>query len=237
MIQPERFHRIQAILSQRQGDLTVVMDRVNKIHNFSAILRSCDAVGILEVHAVPPRHGVRLSDETSAGAGKWVRVRRHTVGVEAIRSLKARGYQIVAAHPDPDAIPFRAVDFVRPTAIVVGAELYGIPDESLALADVTTGVPMMGMVRSLNVSVATALLLYEAQRQREAAGRYAPGLGGIPDDEHTRLLFEWSYPRIAHVLRGRGVPYPALGPSGEIEADLSVLGLEGDLINERQGMT
>jgi tRNA (guanosine-2'-O-)-methyltransferase len=222
MIQPDRFHRIQSILRTRQPDLTVVMDRVNKVHNFSAILRSCDAVGILEAHAVPPRHGVRLSDETSAGAGKWVRVHRHPRGDAAVSQLKSEGFQIVAAHPDPASVPFRALDFLRPTAIVVGAELYGISEASLALADVTTFIPMAGMVQSLNVSVATALLLYEAQRQREAAGFYAPP-GRIPADRLERLTFEWAYPRLAHLLRGQALPYPPLGPDGEILDDLMAL--------------
>lgn len=222
MIQPERFHRIREILALRQPDLTLVMDRVNKIHNFSAILRNCDAVGVLEVHAVPPRHGVRLSDETSAGAGKWIKVHRHAAGVDALVTLKEKGYQVVAAHPDPNAIPFRDVDFLRPTAILVGAELYGISEASLAQADVTTVIPMAGMVRSLNVSVATALLLYEAQRQRESAGFYEPP-GRIPPARFQTLLFEWAYPRMAHLLRGRGLPYPPLGPQGEVQGDLGEL--------------
>lgn len=214
------------MLSRRQPDLTVVMERVNKEHNFSAILRNCDAVGVLEVHAVPPRHGLKLSEQTSAGAQKWVRVHRHEAGdaLEILTSLKERGMQVVAAHPDARSVDFRAVDFTRPTAILMGAELYGVSEVALEAASVTAAVPMVGMTRSLNVSVATALLLYEAQRQREGAGMYAGDPPRIPEPRFSEILFEWAYPRFARRFRELGLPYPALGPDGEIVGDLAPLG-------------
>jgi tRNA (guanosine-2'-O-)-methyltransferase len=223
MITPERFHRLRRVLARRQPDLTVVMERVNKEHNFSAILRNCDAVGILEVHAVPPDHGLRLSDETSAGSSKWIRVHQHPSGVEAVRQLQGRGMQVVAAHPDRRAVDYREVDFVRPTAILMGAELFGVSEEALELADVTAVIPMVGMVRSLNVSVATSLLLYEAFRQRDARGLYDPDHPRLSTEAFQRTLFEWSYPRFARGFRALGLPYPALGPDGEITGDLSPL--------------
>lgn len=223
MIQPERFHRLRRVLARRQPDLTVVMERVDKEHNFSAILRSCDAVGVLEVHAVPPTHGIRLSDETSAGSAKWMRVHRHERAIDVIRARQADGMQVVAAHPDARAVDFREVDFTRPTALLMGAELYGVSDDALALADVTAVIPMVGMVRSLNVSVAAALLLYEAQRQRAARGLYAGDPPRIPEPRFSELLFEWAYPRLARRFRELDLPYPALGPDGEIVGDLSAL--------------
>jgi tRNA (guanosine-2'-O-)-methyltransferase len=230
VISPERFHRIRRVLARRQPDLTVVMERVNKEHNFSAILRNCDAVGILEVHTVPPRHGTRLSDQTSAGAAKWIRVERHPTGIDAVRAVRDRGMQVVAAHPDHRAVDYREVDFARPTAILMGAELFGISDEALELADVTAVIPMAGMVRSLNVSVATSLLLYEAYRQREARGMYEGGEPRIPEPRYSRILFEWSYPRIARQLAEQGVPYPPLGPDGALPDDISsLLGPEGEM--------
>lgn len=221
MIRSERFHRIQSILSRRQPDLTVVMEQVNKEHNISAVLRNCDAVGVLDVHAIPPRHGLKLSEEISAGAAKWVKVHRHPDAGHALAEVKSAGMQVVAAHPDPAAVDFRDVDFTRPTAILLGAERWGIRTETLRQADLTTFIPMVGMVRSLNVSVATALLLYEAQRQRAEAGMYKPDPHRIPAERRHRLLFEMTYPRVAHHLRAQGVPYPDLGPDGEIVGDLS----------------
>jgi tRNA (guanosine-2'-O-)-methyltransferase len=222
MIRPERFRRIRKVLDRRQPDLTVLMERVNKSHNFSAILRNCDAVGVLEAHAVPPEHGLDLHAETSGGTAKWIRVHRHPDGPTAIRTLQGRGFQVVAAHPGPEAMDFRRVDFTRPTALLMGAELFGVSDEALELADVTAIIPMMGMVRSLNVSVATALLLYEAMRQREAAGMYAPP-SRLPRDRYRETLFEWAYPELAPRFRERGLSYPPLGGDGEILEGLDAL--------------
>jgi len=211
---PERFRRIRSVLARRQPDLTVLMDRVNKSHNFSAILRNCDAAGVLEAHVVPPDGGLDLHHGTSAGTKKWVEVHRHRSIPDAVSLLKQRGFSLVAAHPAPDAIDFREIDFTRPTAVVMGAELHGVSDEALALADQHVMVPMAGMVHSLNVSVATALLLFEAMRQREAAGMYRSSR--LDPEDYERRLFEWSYPSIAASRRTAGRPYPELTEDGDL---------------------
>lgn len=211
---PERFRRLRAALTRRQPDLTVLMDRVNKSHNFSAILRNCDAVGVLKAHVVPPENGLDLHHGTSAGTKKWVEVGYHDSTIDAIDGLKAAGFRVLAAHPSDDAADYREPDYTRPTAIVMGAELYGVSKEGLAAADGHVSIPMMGMVHSLNVSVATALLLFEARRQREAEGMYDSSR--LPEDDFERRLFEWAYPTIAANRREAGRPYPAITDDGEL---------------------
>ncbi len=211
---PERFRRIKEVLERRQPDLTVLMEVVNKTHNFSAILRTCDAVGVLEAHAVLPKKGIDLHHHTSAGTTRWVGVRVHPSVENAAEHLRRSGFSIVAAHPGEDAVDFRDLDFTRPVALLVGAELEGLSKEGLAVADATVSIPMSGMVRSLNVSVATALLLFEAFGQRQRAGLYESSR--IPEAEKNRLLFEWGYPEIAEVYRSRGEPYPPLSETGDI---------------------
>jgi tRNA (guanosine-2'-O-)-methyltransferase len=190
------------------------MERVNKSHNFSAILRNCDAVGVLEAHAVLPDTGIDLHHHTSAGTTRWVGVRVHPSVEEAVTELHRAGFRVLAAHPAPQARDYRETDLTRPTALLVGAELDGISGAGLSLADEAVFIPMSGMVRSLNVSVATALLLFEAFRQREAAGMYDSS--ALPEDEFQRILFEWAYPELARAKQKRGEPYPALSPEGEI---------------------
>lgn len=167
---PERERRIREMLARRQPDLTVVMDRVHKPHNLAAIARSCDAVGVAELHAVPlPGEPARLeSDKAASGAGKWVTLREHPDIDAAYRHLRKRGMRIYAAHDGLGAVDFRSIDYTQPTAIAVGAELDGLSEAAVEAADSAISIPMMGMTRSLNVSVATAVILYEAQRQREA---------------------------------------------------------------------
>ena len=209
---PERFQRLARALRRRQPDLTVLMERVHKSHNLSAILRNCDAVGVLEAHAIPPEEGLQIHSHTSAGTAKWVRLVRHRTVQAAIKELKGRGFRVLAASPGPDAVDFREVDYTVPTALMMGAELLGLSDEALALADLRIAIPMVGMAQSFNVSVATALLLFEAFRQRDAAQMYDESR--IDPEDMERILFEWVYPRIARHCRDRDTPYPPLGQDG-----------------------
>lgn len=212
---PARFARLKAVLARRQPDLTVLMERVHKPHNLSAVLRSCDAVGVLEAHAVPAEdERLQPHAAVSAGAAKWVPLTVHDDTPAAVRHLRGRGFQLLAAHPADDAVDYREIDMTRPTCIVVGAELSGISETALELADHHVVLPMEGMVRSLNVSVAGALVLYEAQRQRQAAGLY--DTIRLDDEAYRRRLFEWAYPKLARACRLEGRPYPALADDGRL---------------------
>jgi len=171
---PERKARIEQVAAGRHPDLTVFLERVHKAHNVAAILRTCDAVGVLEAHAVPPTGGIPTLNHTAQGAQRWVKLHRHHDAVEGLRSLKAKGFALYAAHFSDQAMDFREPDYTRPTAIVLGTEKFGVSEEALAECDGEIVIPMAGMTQSLNVSVATALILYEAQRQRLAAGMVQP---------------------------------------------------------------
>ncbi|BDP40366.1 tRNA (guanosine(18)-2'-O)-methyltransferase [Deinococcus aetherius] len=212
---PERYEKIRRVLSRRQPTLSVLMDEVHKPHNFSAILRTCDAVGVLTAHAVPPGGGALPTfDATSGSAHKWVEVRRHPDAMSATRELQAGGVQVLATHLSQRSLDYREPDYTRPTCLLLGAEKWGVSDEAATLADANIVIPMFGMVQSLNVSVAAATILFEAQRQRLAAGMYdAPQLA---PDELGRLAFEWAYPDLAPGYRERGEPYPALDEAGQI---------------------
>lgn len=211
---PARYARLRAILDRRQPDLTVLMDNLQKPHNVSAVIRTCDAVGVHEVHAVSDAASFRARRSSAGGTGRYVGVRLHPTTAAAIESLRARGFRILAAHLAPDARDFRCVDYTLPTAILLGTEKDGVGAEAEAQVDGSIVIPVLGAVASLNVSVAAAVILYEAQRQRAAAGLYdEPRL-----DEATcqRLIFEWGYRRLAEHCRRKRIPYPRVGPEGEI---------------------
>ena len=211
---PERFEKLKRVLSRRQPTLTVLMEEVNKPHNFSAILRSCDATGVLEANAVAPRGGLPTYSATSGSAEKWVHVNTHPDAVTAIRSLQGRGYQVLATHLSNRAVDYRELDYTRPTCVLVGAEKWGVSQDAAEASDHNIVIPMLGMVQSLNVSVACATILFEAQRQRLHAGMYdTPQLS---QEELDRRLFEWAYPDLAPLYRERGEAYPALGEDGQI---------------------
>lgn len=208
-----RFHRLRAALERRQPDLTALMENVHKPHNLAAVLRTCDAVGALEIHTVWPRPE-RLRAFATGGVRRFVTLRSHPTLAEGLAELRARGLSLVAAHPAARAVDFRSVDYTRPTALLLGQERDGLSAEALAAADVTVAIPMSGLGASLNVSVAAALILFEARRQRDEAGLY--DRCRVEPEIYKRTLFEWAYPRHAALCRKRGAPYPRLGDSGEI---------------------
>ncbi|MDX1459603.1 MAG: tRNA (guanosine(18)-2'-O)-methyltransferase TrmH [Xanthomonadales bacterium] len=215
---PERLARVDQVLARRQPDLTVLAENLDKPRNFSAIIRSCDAVGIWRVNLVPGEARPRRHWHTSSGSEKWVERRDFDSIEAAVDRLRSEGFSILAAHLSPAARDFRSMDYTRPTALMFGTELFGVSDRALQLADAQIHIPMEGMTQSLNVSVACALVLYEAQRQREAAGMYDDPR--LAEEVRVRLRFEWLHPKVAAFCRGRGLAYPPLREDGEISGPL-----------------
>ncbi|GGK27641.1 tRNA (guanosine(18)-2'-O)-methyltransferase [Deinococcus malanensis] len=222
MATPERYAKILRVLRHRQPTLTVLMDEVNKPHNLSAIIRTCDAVGVLEAHGVPPKGGPLASfsghtyEATSGSAHKWVPVHSHPDAVSAVRSLQGQGFQVLATHLSQRSVDYREPDYTRPTCVLLGAEKWGVSDETADAADHNIVIPMFGMVQSLNVSVAAATILFEAQRQRLAAGMYAEPQ--LSPEALDRLAFEWAYPELVPTYHERGQGYPALDQHGQLPA-------------------
>lgn len=211
---PERFHRMRDVLRRRQLDLTVLLENVHKPHNFAAVLRTADAVGLYEAHAVVPDRELRTSLVSASGSDKWVEVEISATLGEALADLRDKNLRLLAAHPSDDAEDYRTVDFTQPTAILFGQEKDGLSEEALAAADGAIRIPMAGFVASLNVSVAAAIILFEALRQRTAAGLYEES--SMAPDLFRDKLFEWSYPKLAEFCRRRGASYPRLDRDGRL---------------------
>ena len=217
---PRRFERLKSVLDGRMRDLTVLLEHVEKPHNLSAILRSCDAVGALEAHVVSLSGRSRTFNSTAQGSQKWVPLIDHASIEDAVTSLKTQGLKLYGTHLGVNARDYRDCDFTGPTAFVLGAEKWGLTDAARDGMDEALFIPMRGMVQSLNVSVATATLLFEALRQRQAAG-LAPTQGeGLTPEHYRQLLFEWSYPQVAAWCQREGRPYPALSEEGELLEEL-----------------
>jgi len=210
----ERLQRMRATLDRRQPDLRVMLDQVHKPHNLSAILRTCDAVGALRAHAVTAHGRISAHRHSSAGAGRWVDVVTHPTLEDGIEAVRAEGFQVCAAHLSGVARDFRSVDYTVPTVILLGAELQGVSATGRELADVHLAVPMMGLAESLNVSVAAAVILFEAQRQRLAVGLYERPR--LDPETYRRTLFEWMQPKIAAYCRRKGMTYPPLDEEGGV---------------------
>lgn len=211
---PERYRRLRAVLDRRQPDLAVILDGVHKPHNIAAIARTCDAVGVLDLHTVLPNNRARPRALNAMGSQRWVSVHRHDTGPDAVRHLRGQGMQVLAAHFSAQAVCYREVDFTRPTALLLGTEKFGVTQASSTCVDQHITIPMMGMVSSFNVSVAAAIILAEACEQRRRAGLYQRPARALVD--YDQVLFRWAHPRIAAHCQRFGVTFPALDPGGHI---------------------
>ena len=167
-----------------------MLENVHDPHNLSAVLRSCDAVGIGTVHLVYTwEERPKLSRTSSASAVKWLCIVEHSSIADCYQALRAKGFRIYATHLGEASLDLYELDLVQPTALVFGNEHRGVSREALALADAGVVIPMMGMVQSLNISVACAVSLYEALRQRRLAGAYDSA--GLSDTEMRARLTHW----------------------------------------------
>jgi len=214
---PERFARINEMLDNRQPDLTLCLDKVHKSNNIAAVIRTADAVGIHQIHAIWPEIDMRVSGNTASGSQQWVKTITHHHIDEAKTQFRAQEMQILATNFSANAIDFREIDYTRPTVIILGNERDGVSPEGIAAADQHIIIPMIGMVQSLNVSVASALIMYEAQRQRQEAGMY--GQRKLDEAYCQVKLFEQGHPIYAKACRRKSIPYPKVDVEGQIVAD------------------
>ncbi|BAT71379.1 tRNA (guanosine-2'-O-)-methyltransferase [Thermosulfidibacter takaii ABI70S6] len=169
----KRCKRYAQVLAKRQPDLVVVMEKIKNPHNASAILRSCDAFGVQDVYIIKEGKSLGVSKTVSSGSYKWLTLHFFEDTTECLMYLKERGFKILTTHLSTQSVDIREFDLTQKIAIVIGSELEGVSEEALSLSDANIIVPMVGFVQSFNVSVATALILYEAFRQRDAKGLYS----------------------------------------------------------------
>ena len=217
---PRRFERLKSVLNRRIDDLTVLVENVEKPHNLSAIIRSCDAVGVLEAYAIFNKEKFLTFNSTAQGSQKWIQINQYNQTTKAIKVLKDKGFKLYGTNLNPNSVDYRKCNFEGPTAFVLGAEKWGISKEASNLMDVHIHIPMRGMVESLNVSVAASALLFEAIRQRHKANKMPESGEGISQATYKKKIFEWAYPEVADWCRNEGRKYPELNEKGEIIEEL-----------------
>jgi tRNA (guanosine-2'-O-)-methyltransferase len=185
-----RLARLEFVLRHRQPDLTVVMENIHDPHNVSAVLRSCDAAGVWEAQLLYNTDAFpKIGKKSSASAGKWVGRRKFKTVAECYGKLRSEGFRIVATRLDEGAQSLYDVDLTQKVAIVFGNEHRGVSDDAALAADGLIQIPMFGMIQSLNVSVACAITLYEALRQRLRESGY--GSSKFSKAKFEELTEEW----------------------------------------------
>ncbi len=213
---PRRYERLKSVLNKRMSNLTVLIENVEKPHNLSAIIRSCDAAGVLEAYAIFNNERFLTFNSTAQGSQKWVQINQYKETEEAIKVLKSKGFKLFGTNLNEKSIDYKKCDFDGPTAFVLGAEKWGISKKAESLMDEVIHIPMRGMVESLNVSVATSTLLFEAVRQRQVANVLPEGGEGMSKETYKKKIFEWAYPEVAKWCEREGKTYPELNEKGEI---------------------
>jgi len=188
----QRIARLQQALRQRQPDLTVVIENIHDPHNVSAILRSCDAAGVMQVQLLYTHEKFpRIGKKSSASASKWIERRKFDSAEKCFATLRGEGFTILATHLGHDSRSVYERDLTKKTALVFGNEHRGVSDDIAALADGNFQIPMLGLIQSLNVSVACAVTLFEAVRQRTIKGDYAQSK--LSKKELDAMLKDWSF--------------------------------------------
>lgn len=169
----ERIEKVKKVLFHRQPDLRVVLEEVKNTHNASAVVRTCDAAGILYVDIISSgQEPFPVNEAISTRAEKWLQFHYYTSTRDCLIRLKEKGFKIAATHLSEDSLPYSEVDYTQPTALVFGNEAEGISEEALSLTDYKIKIPMIGMAQSLNLSVSVGIILYEAMKQRLKKGFY-----------------------------------------------------------------
>ncbi|MFZ2054414.1 MAG: RNA methyltransferase [Candidatus Aminicenantales bacterium] len=185
-----RTERVKRLLSLRQPDLRVVLEGVAIAHNASAVIRTCDAAGILHLDLVSPNPELLgINKAISTRAEKWLDVHIHKSLESCLLPLKEKGFQVAVTHLGEEAVEYADFDYTPPLTIVFGSESEGVSPQALNLADHRIRIPMLGMVQSLNLSVSVGVILFEALKQRRARGFL--DRRQLSDGEFERYLRKW----------------------------------------------
>ncbi len=190
---PERRERLLSVLRKRQPDLTVVLENVFDPHNISAVMRTCDAVGIQELYVLTnkiPKHK-KWGARSSSSAAKWLTVHQYEVAEQCFADIRKKYEKIYTTHLSSDAVSLYEINFTGSVALVFGNEHNGVSEEIRAMADGNFLIPQMGIIQSLNISVACAVSIYEAMRQKTNAGHYKQQR--LDDGTFNTLLDEWGF--------------------------------------------
>ncbi len=185
-----REKKIISVANTRQKYLRVVLENIHDPHNVSAIFRTCDAAGVPKVSLIYTQEKFpKIGRKTSGSAFKWVERDKFTSVKDCFDELHKDGFRIYASSLSEDSKNFYDLDLTGKSAIVLGNEHRGVSEEAANLADEKFLIPMYGMVQSLNVSVAAAVILYEAVRQRSKKNLYQKSEYNM--EELNNLIESW----------------------------------------------
>lgn len=192
LVTEARFNRMQEVLKKRTRYICVVLEDLYQAHNASAVMRTCDCLGIQDVHFLEEKNSMKINEEVAMGSEKWLSIYHHkgqenvNVKEDLYRFLKNKNYSIVVTTPhqksyDPETIPL-----VKPLALIFGTEKEGVSDFWMNRADIFLQIPMVGFTESFNISVSAAIILYTIVRRTD----FQPYIG-LSNSEQKNILLRW----------------------------------------------
>lgn len=190
---PERSEKLLKVLSQRQTNLTVVLENVQDPRNITAVMRTCEAVGIQDIYIIntkQPRFE-KFGFKSGSSSSKWLTIHQFDSIAACFTELRTKFEVILTTHLSSKAIDLYSIDFTKSIALVFGNEHSGVSDEANELADGNFIIPQMGIIQSLNISVACAVSIYEAYRQKTNAGHYQKS--SMPEPQMRELRKQWGF--------------------------------------------
>lgn len=188
---PERQNKLDRVVAMRQANLTVVMENIEDPRNIAAVMRTCDSVGVQDLYVLnySQPHRKKWKYKSARSSAKWLTLHQLTSVEECIEILRRGHFKIFTTRLTASAKSLYDIDFTEKTALVFGNEQDGVSDTITNLADGNFLIPQVGMIQSLNISVACAVSLYEAFRQKSIAGHYQHV--SLPADRFIQLKTEW----------------------------------------------
>ncbi len=188
----ERLEVIKKVLSKRQNDIVVVLENVHDPHNVSAVLRTCDAIGILHIYLIyhSGQEFPQLGNKSSGRVRKWMFIHKYTSVEECFTDLKKEGFSIISTHLYNESKSIFEVDLTQKIALVFGNEHEGVSNEIVVGSDTIVLIPQVGFAESLNISVACSICLYEAFRQKDILGHYSSPKLDV--SEEKLILEHWT---------------------------------------------
>jgi len=191
-IYDRRVSQIQKVLDYRTRYITVVLEDIYQSQNASAVLRTCDCLGVQDIHIIEDKHSFTINPQVVLGSSKWLTLQKYygepNNSITAIEKLKAEGYRIVATTPHTQQVSLDQFDLHKgKVAIFFGTEHTGLSETVLGNADEFLSIPMFGFTESYNISVSAAIVLYSLLKKlRDSNIQYQ-----LPKDQSEALLLSW----------------------------------------------
>ncbi|MBZ0264199.1 RNA methyltransferase [bacterium] len=190
-ITPHKLELFDSVLENRTRDVTVVLENIYQPQNASAVVRTCDCLGIQDLHIIENSNAYQINPKVTQGSSKWVTFHRYSKfednTAECITRLKKQGYRIIATTPHKEDTTLNELPVHGKMAFLFGQEEPGLSERAISLADEYVKIPMYGFTESFNISVSAGLILYQVTNQLREKGEH----WGLSEEEKINLKLTW----------------------------------------------